>query len=344
VTGRYTKRIFVDTLGAPISSLMNYEVLEDFGGGHPDPNLTYAAQLVEKVYSGEFDFGAASDGDGDRNMVLGRKFFVNPSDSVALLAAHAHVIPYFKNGLKALARSMPTSGALDRVANKLGVNFYEVPTGWKFFGNIMDSFESKGTPQSVICGEESFGTGSDHIREKDGIWAVIFWLSIIAHYNKDVKVGDPLTGPEQIVKQHWRTYGRNYYSRYDYEEVDTKAGDEVMSHLNGSLGELVGKQYLDGRFVVQTADNFKYVDPFDGSVTSNQGIRIIAQDGSRIVFRLSGTGSSGATIRLYVKKYESDPTRLEAETQDAIKDLVHLALEISKLQQFTGRTSPTVIT
>jgi len=308
------------------------------------PNLTYAADLVKKIYTGEYDFGAASDGDGDRNMVLGRKFFVNPSDSVAIIAANAKVAPYFANGVRALARSMPTSGALDRVAKDLGTQFYEVPTGWKFFGNIMDDFQAKGNPHSVICGEESFGTGSDHIREKDGLWAVMFWLQILAHKNKDVPVGSPLMSVEDIVKEHWKKYGRNYYSRYDYEEVDAKPADEMMKQLEKQLPNLVGQSYMDGKFKVVTADQFSYKDPFDSSVTSNQGIRIIGEDGSRIIFRLSGTGSSGATIRMYLEKYESDPNKLYDETLDVLKSLVELGLSLSQLEKFTGRNKPTVIT
>jgi len=324
--------------------LLNHVPLPDFGGLHPDPNLTYAHSLVEKMYSGEYDFGAAFDGDGDRNMILGKKFFVNPSDSLAIIAANAHVIPYFSNGLKAVARSMPTSGAIDRVAKAKNLDLYEVPTGWKFFGNIMDGYEKRGTPQSVICGEESFGTGSDHIREKDGLWAVLSWLSIFAFRNKDVPEGQPLVTIEQIVNDHWREYGRNYYSRHDYEEVDTKAADKVIAHLVEQLPTLVGKTFLDGKFEVAIADEFEYRDQFDNSVTAHQGIRVIAKDGSRFVVRLSGTGSSGATIRLYLEQYESDPTRFNLDSQDALKPLISLALELSKLQEFTGRTGPTVIT
>jgi phosphoglucomutase len=297
------------------------------------------------MYEGHLDFGAASDGDGDRNMILGKKFFVNPSDSVAVIAANAKYIKYFeKEGPRALARSMPTSGALDRVAKKLGTEFYEVPTGWKFFGNIMDAFESQGHPHSVICGEESFGTGSDHIREKDGIWAMLCWMSILAHKNKDVPSGDKLVTIEDIIKSHWAEFGRNYYSRYDYEEVETSQADNLMKHLNSVLSDLVGKSFVDGTFTVQTADNFQYVDKFDKSVTSNQGIRIMGNDGSRVVFRLSGTGSSGATIRVYFEKFESSPDKLDLNPQDALKGLIEFGLSICKMTEFTGRKEPTVIT
>jgi phosphoglucomutase len=323
---------------------MNYIPLEDFGGLHPDPNLTYASKLVEKLYSGEYDLGAASDGDGDRNMVLGRKFFVNPSDSVAVIAANASMIPYFKGGVKALARSMPTSGALDRVAKKLALDFYEVPTGWKFFGNIMDSYETKYGGKAVICGEESFGTGSDHIREKDGIWSVMAWLQILAHKNKDTPQGAPLITPEEVVKEHWKIYGRNFYSRYDYEEVDTGSANQLMNHVIGSLPSFVGKSFLDGKFTVITADQFEYNDTFDRTVSSNQGVRLMAKDGSRIIYRLSGTGSTGATIRVYFEKYEEDPEKFNLDPKDALADLISLALELSRMEQFTGRTSPTVIT
>jgi len=343
VTGPYNERIFVHELGASGKSVMNHHPLPDFGGHHPDPNLTYAKELVQRAWSGEIDFAAASDGDGDRNMVLGKKFFVTPSDSLALIAANAqHVIPYFKKGLKAIARSMPTSCAADRVAQKLGVAFYEVPTGWKFFGNLMEKYKDEGTPQSVLCGEESFGTGSDHIREKDGIWAVLAWLSILADRNKNVPVGQPLISVEQIVKEHWKVYGRNYYSRYDYEEVDSKAGDELMKRVGEAQQGVVGKA-LHG-FQVQLADNFAYNDPVDHSVTKNQGFRFIFSDGSRIIFRLSGTGSTGATIRVYFEKYESDPSKLDQDPQQVLKPLIDLALELSNLKHLTGRNEPTVIT
>jgi len=337
VTGPYIKRIFVDELGATEESLFRYKPLKDFGGAHPDPNLTYAEELVEKLYSGTYDFGAASDGDGDRNMILGKKFFVTPSDSVAIIAANApEAIPYFKKGLKGVSRSMPTSAALDRVAQKNHLQFFEVPTGWKFFGNLMDS----GSIQ--ICGEESFGTGSDHIREKDGVWAVLCWLSILAH--KNANNTGKFVSVEDIVKDFWRNYGRNYYTRYDYEECESDGANAMMAHLNKMVqaADIKGKTF--GKYTVDKADNFEYVDPIDKSVSKNQGIRFIFTDGSRIIFRLSGTGSSGATIRLYVDKYEGNVELIEKETQESLKDLVQIALELSQIQKFTGREKPTVIT
>eukprot|EP01097_Dermamoeba_algensis_P001010 TRINITY_DN1379_c0_g1_i1.p1 TRINITY_DN1379_c0_g1~~TRINITY_DN1379_c0_g1_i1.p1 ORF type:complete len:565 (+),score=142.14 TRINITY_DN1379_c0_g1_i1:76-1770(+) len=341
VTGAYTQHIFCQMLGAPANSVTNNTPLEDFGGHHPDPNLTYAHDLVKAMWTGEYDFGCASDGDGDRNMILGKKFFVNPSDSLAIIGANAQeCIPYFSKGLKALARSMPTSAASDRVAKKLGVASYEVPTGWKFFGNLMEKYANEGTPQSVICGEESFGTGSDHIREKDGIWAMLAWLNIVAYKNKN---SSTIISIEDICKDHWKSYGRNYFSRYDYEECESAGANELMNHLTSLQGSIVGKSFGDlGE--ISLADDFQYNDPVDGSVTKNQGLRFVFKDGSRFVFRLSGTGSSGATIRLYVEKYESSPDKLFNDPQDALKPLIQVALEVSKLQHYTGRTSPTVIT
>jgi len=337
VTGRYTTRIFVKELGAPASAVQNNVPLEDFGGGHPDPNLTYAHDLVERLYAktGAPEFGAASDGDGDRNMVLGKGFFVNPSDSVAIIAANSAAIPYFskKGGLKGVARSMPTGGALDRVAKKLGVEFFEVPTGWKFFGNLMDAGRCQ------ICGEESFGTGSDHIREKDGLWAVLAWLAIVEYHNRGK---DKLVSVADIVKAHWKEYGRNFFSRYDYEEVESDGANKMMAHLTEQLATLPGKKF--GAFEVALADNFSYTDPIDHSVSGNQGIRIIFTDGSRIVYRLSGTGSQGATVRVYYEQYTSDPSILELDTQDALQPIIKVALELSKLKEFTGREKPTVIT
>ncbi|KAJ3012229.1 Phosphoglucomutase-2 [Thoreauomyces humboldtii] len=333
VTGPYNQRLLVTELGLPQSSVMNSVPSEDFGGGHPDPNLTYAHDLVERVEKENIDFGAASDGDGDRNMIIGKGAFVNPSDSVALIAAYADAIPYFKKaGLKGLARSMPTSGALDRVAKKKGIKLFEVPTGWKFFGNLMDA------GQCSLCGEESFGTGSDHIREKDGVWAIIAWLSIVAFASET----NPKVGLNDILNKHYSEYGRNYFSRYDFEEVDSVGAGKMMAHLTEFINNKsnVGKK-LDA-YEVALADNFEYTDPIDGSVSKNQGIRIIFKDGSRVIFRLSGTGSQGATVRLYVEKYvEKDYT---VDTQTAIQDLIKLALDLSKLVEFTGRKEPTVIT
>ncbi|KAK7280026.1 hypothetical protein RJT34_25088 [Clitoria ternatea] len=339
VTGAYAKPIFVDKLGASLDSISNGIPLEDFGHGHPDPNLTYAKDLVNILYneSGP-DFGAASDGDGDRNMILGRSFFVTPSDSVAVIAANAReAIPYFKNGVKGLARSMPTSGALDCVAEKLNLPFFEVPTGWKFFGNLMDAGNLS------ICGEESFGTGSDHIREKDGIWAVLAWLSIIAHRNKDKNPGEKLISVSDVVKEHWATYGRNFFSRYDYEECESEGANKMIEYLRETVAKSKpGDKY--GNYVLQFADDFKYTDPVDGSVVSKQGVRFVFTDGSRIIYRLSGTGSAGATVRVYIEQFEPDVSKHDVDAQIALKPLIDLALSVSKLKEFTGREKPTVIT
>ncbi|KAG6655112.1 phosphoglucomutase, cytoplasmic [Carya illinoinensis] len=351
VAGAYAKRIFVEELGAQESSLLNCMPKEDFGGGHPDPNLTYAKELVARMGLGKSnpqdeppEFGAAADGDADRNMILGKRFFVTPSDSVAIIAANAvDAIPYFSAGLKGVARSMPTSAALDVVAKHLNLKFFEVPTGWKFFGNLMDA------GLCSVCGEESFGTGSDHIREKDGIWAVLAWLSILAHKNKENLGGEKLVTVEDIVRQHWATYGRHYYTRYDYENVDAGAAKELMAclvKLQSSLSEvneIVKGTHSDVSKVVH-ADEFEYKDPVDGSISKHQGIRYLFEDGSRLVFRLSGTGSEGATIRLYIEQYEKDPAKINRDSQEALAPLVEVALKLSKLQEFTGRTAPTVIT
>jgi len=339
VTGAYAKPIFVDNLGAKPDSISNGVPLEDFGHGHPDPNLTYAKDLVDVMYRDNGpDFGAASDGDGDRNMVLGNKFFVTPSDSVAIIAANAQeAIPYFRAGPKGLARSMPTSGALDRVAEKLKLPFFEVPTGWKFFGNLMDAGKLS------ICGEESFGTGSDHIREKDGIWAVLAWLSILAHRNKDTKPGDKLVSVADVVKEYWATYGRNFFSRYDYEECESEGANKMIEYLREILSKSkAGDVY--GNYVLQFADDFSYTDPVDGSVASKQGVRFVFTDGSRIIFRLSGTGSAGATVRIYIEQFEPDVSKHDVDAQIALKPLIDLALSVSKLKDFTGREKPTVIT
>ncbi|XP_010917497.1 phosphoglucomutase, cytoplasmic 2 isoform X1 [Elaeis guineensis] len=351
VAGIYAKRIFVEELGAKESSLINCIPKEDFGGGHPDPNLTYAKELVTRMGLGKSspqdeppEFGAAADGDADRNMILGKRFFVTPSDSVAIIAANAvEAIPYFASGLKGVARSMPTSAALDVVAKNLGLKFFEVPTGWKFFGNLMDA------GLCSICGEESFGTGSDHIREKDGIWAVLAWLSILAYKNKNNFNGEKLVTVEDIVVQHWATYGRHYYTRYDYENVDAAAAKELMAYLvnlQSSLSDvnkIVKEIRTDVSNVVQ-ADEFEYKDPVDGSISKHQGIRYLFEDGSRLVFRLSGTGSEGATIRLYIEQYEKDSSKTQRNSQEALAPLVDVALKLSKMQEFTGRSAPTVIT
>ncbi|VVA94844.1 unnamed protein product [Arabis nemorensis] len=352
VAGAYAHRIFVKELGAQENSLLNCTPKEDFGGGHPDPNLTYAKELVARMGLSKTDtgseppeFGAAADGDADRNMILGKRFFVTPSDSVAIIAANAvAAIPYFSSGLKGVARSMPTSAALDVVAKNLGLKFFEVPTGWKFFGNLMDA------GMCSVCGEESFGTGSDHIREKDGIWAVLAWLSILAHKNKQSLEGNAkLVTVEDIVRQHWATYGRHYYTRYDYENVDAAAAKELMGllvKLQSSLPEV--NKLVKGLHPevanVASADEFEYKDPVDGSVSKHQGIRYLFEDGSRLVFRLSGTGSEGATIRLYIEQYEKDASKTGRESKDALSPLVDVALKLSKMQEFTGRSAPTVIT
>uniref|UniRef100_A0A6M2EIG7 phosphoglucomutase (alpha-D-glucose-1,6-bisphosphate-dependent) n=1 Tax=Populus davidiana TaxID=266767 RepID=A0A6M2EIG7_9ROSI len=351
VAGAYAKRIFVEELGAQESSLMNCVPKEDFGGGHPDPNLTYAKELVARMGLGKSnseaeppEFGAAADGDADRNMILGKRFFVTPSDSVSIIAANAvEAIPYFSAGLKGVARSMPTSSGLDIVAKNLNLKFFEVPTGWKFFGNLMDA------GLCSICGEESFGTGSDHIREKDGIWAVLAWLSILAFKNKENLGGGELVTVEDIVRNHWATYGRHYYTRYDYENVDAGAAKELMAYLVklqsslAEVNEIVSGIRSDVSKVVH-ADEFEYKDPIDGSISKHQGIRYLFEDGSRLVFRLSGTGSEGATIRLYIEQYEKDPSKTGRDSQDALAPLVAVALGLSNMQEFTGRSAPTVIT
>ncbi|XP_028061150.1 phosphoglucomutase, cytoplasmic [Camellia sinensis] len=351
VAGAYAKRIFVEELGAQESSLLNCVPKEDFGGGHPDPNLTYAKELVARMGLGKSssqgeppEFGAAADGDADRNMILGKRFFVTPSDSVAIIAANAvKAIPYFSDGLKGVARSMPTSAALDVVAQHLNLKFFEVPTGWKFFGNLMDA------GMCSVCGEESFGTGSDHIREKDGIWAVLAWLSIIAYKNKDNLSGGKLVTVEDIVRQHWAIYGRHYYTRYDYENVDAGAAKDLMAclvKLQSDLTEVnkIVKGIRSDVSNVVNADEFEYKDPVDGSISKHQGIRYLFGDGSRLVFRLSGTGSEGATIRLYIEQYEKDTSKIGRDSQEALGPLVEVALKLSKMEEFTGRLAPTVIT
>ncbi len=339
ITGAYASPLFVEALGARADSIMNSVPLEDFGKGHPDPNLTYAKELVDIMFAQDAPtFGAASDGDGDRNMILGNNFFVTPSDSVAVIAANAQeCIPYFKDGLKGVARSMPTSAALDNVAKDMGIPFFETPTGWKFFGNLMDA------DKCSICGEESFGTGADHVREKDGLWAVLAWVSILAKKNENVPEGGQLVSVEQIVKDHWAKFGRNFYSRYDYEGVASEDANKMVDHLQQIVDSSKPGDSLCG-FKIATADNFTYTDPIDGSVAKNQGIRFVFEDGSRIIFRLSGTGSAGATIRLYIETYTKDASKFDMDAQDALKDIIAAALETSKLQSFTGREKPTVIT
>uniref|UniRef100_A0A4W4FB08 Phosphoglucomutase 1 n=1 Tax=Electrophorus electricus TaxID=8005 RepID=A0A4W4FB08_ELEEL len=335
VVGPYVKKILCEELGSPANSAINCIPLEDFGGQHPDPNLTHAADLVETMKGGQYDFGAAFDGDGDRNMILGKHgFFVNPSDSVAVIAANMFCIPYFQHmGVRGFARSMPTSGALDNVAKATKIQLYETPTGWKFFGSLMDAGHLS------LCGEESFGTGADHIREKDGLWAVLAWLSILAARKQSI---------EEVMTEHWKTYGRNYYTRYDYDNVDIDAAVELMLNLEVIISdkEFIGQKFTEGEktYQVERADNFEYSDPVDGSISRNQGLRIIFKDGSRIIFRLSGTGSSGATIRLYIDSYEKDVNKIFQDPQVKLAELVTIAVQLSQLQERTGRSSPTVIT
>jgi phosphoglucomutase len=328
VTGPYAREILVNRLGASSDSLINAVPSEDFGGGHPDPNLTYAKELVEALYAGDApDFGAASDGDGDRNMILGRHFFVTPSDSIAVLAANAHLIPGYRDGLAGVARSMPTSAALDRVAAEIGITAYETPTGWKFFGNLMDA------GRVTLCGEESFGTGSDHVREKDGLWAVLFWLNILAARRMPVS---------DVLAEHWQRFGRNYYARHDYEEIDTGSAQELMQRLRDRAGDITG--FTRGRQRIASVDDFSYTDPVDGSVTTGQGIRLLFEDGARIIFRLSGTGTRGATLRVYLERYEPDPALHSLDAQEALADLIGIADELAQISQRTGRDRPDVIT
>jgi phosphoglucomutase len=328
VTGPYAHAIFERRLGAPGGTVRNGTPLKDFGGGHPDPNLLYAHKLVDLLYSEKApDFGAACDGDGDRNMILGRKFFVTPSDSLALLAANAQLVPAYRSGLAGVARSMPTSQAVDRVAAQLGLDCYATPTGWKFFGDLLDA------GKVTFCGEESFGTGSNHLREKDGLWAILFWLNIMAVRHQSI---------EQIVREHWLTYGRNYYSRHDYEGVENDKAYSLMENLRSKAPTLKGKQF--GPYQVEYSDDFSYSDPLDGRVTPHQGIRIGFTDGSRIVFRLSGTGTHGATLRVYLEHYEPDPAKHGIETQQALGNLIALAEEIAQIRALTGQEKPTVIT
>ena len=328
VNGPYAKEILEQRLGAEVGSVMNFVPLEDFGGGHPDPNLTYAHDLVAIMYGENApEFGAASDGDGDRNMILGNHFFVTPSDSLALIAANATLVSGYKQGLSGIARSMPTSAAADRVAQALNIPCYETPTGWKFFGNLMDAGKVS------LCGEESFGTGSDHVREKDGLWAVLFWLNILAVRRQSV---------ESIVREHWAKYGRNFYSRYDYEGLPSEAAQGVMQHVKDNFATLEGAQF--GKYTVKFCDDFSYTDSVDGSVSNGQGLRIIFVDGSRIIFRLSGTGTEGATLRLYLEAYEADISRHPLDAQVALAELIKIALQVSELIPRTGREQPTVIT
>jgi phosphoglucomutase len=332
VTGPYAQEVLVRRLGASPESVINGVPLPDFGGGHPDPNPTYAKELMATMFVDDStanapDFGAASDGDGDRNMIVGRRFVVTPSDSLAVLAANAHLVPGYAAGLKGVARSMPTSAAVDRVAAALGIASYETPTGWKFFGNLLDA------GKVTLCGEESAGTGSDHVREKDGLWAVLFWLNVLAVRGESV---------EAVVRDHWKRFGRNYYSRHDHEGVDSAAAQGLITHLRESLPTLVGQHHGDA--TIASADDFSYTDPVDGSVSTAQGIRIGFDDGSRIVFRLSGTGTEGATLRVYLERFEPDAMNHGLDTQAALAPLIAAADAIAGIAQRTGRTRPTVIT
>ncbi|UVK53876.1 alpha-D-glucose phosphate-specific phosphoglucomutase [Mesorhizobium sp. AR02] len=328
VTGPYAKEILENRLGAPNGTCRNFKPLPDFGGHHPDPNLVHAKHLYDEMMGPDApDFGAASDGDGDRNLIIGKGIFVTPSDSVAMLAANARLAPGYKDGLKGIARSMPTSGAADRVAEKLGIGIYETPTGWKFFGNLLDA------GMATICGEESAGTGSNHVREKDGLWAVLLWLNILAARGESCK---------QVVTEHWAAYGRNYYSRHDYEEVESDRANALVDELRAKLGSLPGTSVRGLK--IAKADDFAYHDPVDGSTSEHQGIRVLFEGGSRVVFRLSGTGTSGATLRVYIERYEPDKARHDLDTQVALADLIAAADDIAGIKSHTGRNKPSVIT
>jgi len=328
ISGPYAHAILEGRLGAPAGTVINGTPLEDFGGLHPDPNPVNAAQLIELMAGPDApDFGAASDGDADRNMIVGRDFAVTPSDSLAILAANAQLVPGYRGGIAGIARSMPTSRAADRVAEALGIKLYETPTGWKYFGNLLDA------GLATLCGEESYGTGSNHIREKDGVWAVLFWLNLLAVTGKSV---------QQIVTEHWARFGRNYYSRHDYEAIETHAAQVLMDDLRVKLANLAGQEM--NLYTVDYADDFEYTDPVDGSQSAQQGIRIVMTDGSRIVYRLSGTGTEGATLRIYLERYEADPALHNIPTQQALAPLIAIADSVASIALNTGRSNPTVIT
>ena len=328
ITGPYAKHIFEGVLGAAPGSVFNATPLEDFGGGHPDPNMAHAHELTEIMFGANPpSLGAASDGDGDRNMIMGANIFVTPSDSLAIMAANARLIPAYAKGISGVARSMPTSQAVDRVADKLSLPCYETPTGWKFFGNLLDA------DKITLCGEESFGSGSNHVREKDGLWAVLFWLNLIAKKRQSV---------EDIVHEHWQQYGRDIYCRHDYEAVDLSIGNDIVEHLRSQLPGLPGKSW--GDYAVKYADEFCYTDPVDQSVSDRQGIRLGFTNGSRIVFRLSGTGTVGATLRIYLERYEQDVANHNQDAQVALANLVNIAEQLCEVKKRTGRTEPTVIT
>ncbi len=328
VTGPYATAIIEGELGAPKGAVVNAIPLPDFGGGHPDPNPVYAKALMDEMFGADApDFGAASDGDGDRNMVIGRNCYVTPSDSLAVLAANAHLAPGYAAGLAGVARSMPTSRAADRVAAKLGIGSYETPTGWKFFGTLLDA------GKATLCGEESAGTGSNHVREKDGLWAVLLWLNILARRRQSVA---------EIMSAHWAEYGRDYYSRHDYEGVDKAAAEGLMDHLRNQLASLPG-QTVEG-MTVTAADDFAYTDPVDGSKASKQGVRVTFGDDARLVFRLSGTGTVGATLRVYMERFEADPAKQSEETQAAIAPVIRAAAALAGIRTRLGRDGPDVMT
>ncbi|MCW8899977.1 MAG: alpha-D-glucose phosphate-specific phosphoglucomutase [Gammaproteobacteria bacterium] len=329
VTGPYAKEIFEKRLSANNDAVINGIPKEDFAGGHPDPNLAHATDLLNKLNAGPAApvFGAASDGDGDRNMILGQNFFVNPSDSLAIMTANAHLLPGYKMGIRGVARSLPTSRAVDKVAESMGIECYETPTGWKFFGNLLDD------KRITLCGEESFGSGSDHIREKDGLWAVLFWLNLIAVKKQSI---------EEITRSHWQHFGRHYYTRHDYEAIDSDIANELMQKLREKSDSLTGKKLSGQKIII--SDDFSYTDPVDKSITKNQGIRIIFENESRIVYRLSGTGTEGATLRIYIEKYETNPEHHNIETQTALADLITIANEISAVKTLSGKQVPDVIT
>ena len=328
VTGPYAIEILENRLGFPTGTVRNGTPLPDFGGHHPDPNMVHAKALFDQMFAPDApDFGAASDGDGDRNLIVGRGRFVTPSDSLAMLAANAHLAPGYSAGLKGIARSMPTSAAADRVAEALGVPCFETPTGWKFFGNLLDA------GMATICGEESAGTGSDHVREKDGLWAVLLWLNILAVRGISV---------DQLAREHWARYGRNYYARHDYEALPTESADALIAELQGKLAALPGQRF--GPLTVAQADSFSYLDPVDGSTSANQGLRVLFEGGSRIVFRLSGTGTEGATLRVYLERYEPAGGDLDRETPDMLADLIAAADAVAGIVRHTGRTAPDVVT
>ena len=328
VTGPYAKTLLEEVLGAPAGSVRNGTPLEDFGGGHPDPNLTYAHELADLLMEGDaYQFGAACDGDGDRNMILGNRCFVNPSDSLAVLTANATLAPGYASGLAGVARSMPTSAAVDVVAKDLGIKCFETPTGWKFFGNLLDAGDI------TLCGEESFGTGSNHVREKDGLWAVLFWLQILAKRRCSVA---------EIMAEHWKRYGRHYYSRHDYEAVASEAAHGLYDRLETMLPSLIGQPFA-GRSI-STADNFSYTDPVDQSVTKGQGLRILLDDGSRVVLRLSGTGTKGATLRVYLESYVPTTGDLDQDPQIALGEMIQAINQLAEITERTGMDRPTVIT